>query len=254
MRVVLPDPALAGRARTIVAAMPDQNHERLNAAVAAHLPIAIEAQEALTQAVDVSGPYQADVTQGLLTISGRPLRVVLLGTVSKASNTWLWSWANEGFSAQLPSVAPVRKVTQFAESWGIWELGIPQFSIDGVVDTGLGPGASVALLAVPLVGATAFYTADYGTGLAYFGIVDPAVPRPPAHGYTFARRIMSAVELMPGHARSQVLTYASVHDLRVVGGERQLKVHLGQDVLAVDFDEQGRIVSIRGSLGAAPLQ
>lgn len=96
MRVVLLDPALAGRARTIVAAMPDQNHERLNAAVTAHLPIAIEAQEALTQAVDVSGPYQADVTQGLLTISGRPLRVVLLGTVSKASNTWLWSWANEG--------------------------------------------------------------------------------------------------------------------------------------------------------------
>ena len=132
---------------------------------------------------------------------------------------------------------------------------LPKYpSIDGVVDTGLGPGASVALLAAPLVGATAFYTADYGTGLAYFGIVDPAVPRPPAHGYTFARRIMSAVELMPGHARSQVLTYASVHDLRVVGGERQLKVHLGQDVLAVDFDEQGRIVSIRGSLGAAPLQ
>ena len=75
-----------------------------------------------------------------------------------------------------------------------------------------------------------------------------------AEAVTVPRRIMDAVNLLPGHARSQVLTYASVHNLRVVGDDRQLKVHLGPDVLDVDFDDQGRIAGIRGSLGSAPLQ
>lgn len=230
--------------------MPDQNHERLNAAVAAHLPVAMEAQEALSEAVDLNGPYQADIEQGALTIAGRRLQVVLLGTVSKSSNTWLWSWANQGFSPQVPAIAPVRRTAELAQPWGIWELAEPQFGVADVLDTGLGAGASIALLAAPMVGATAFYSADYGAGLAYFGITDPAVPRPAASGVTFPRRIMSAINLLPGHARSQVLTYASVHNLRVTGDDRQLNVHLGNDVLAIEFDEQGRVGTIRGSLNA----
>ncbi len=233
--------------------MPEQNHERLNAAVAAHLPVAMEAQEALARVVDLNGPYEADIAAGTLTIAGRPLRVVLLGTVSKSNNTWLWSWGNPGFSADVPAIAPVRRVAETAQQWGLWELGQPEFGVAGVIDTGLGAGASIALLAAPLAGATAFYSADYGAGLAYFGITDPAVPRPSAEAVTFPRRILDAATLLPGYARSQVLTYAAVHNLRVVGDERQLKVHLGSDVLAVDFDELGRIASIRGTLGAASL-
>lgn len=239
--------------RTIVAAMPDHNHDRLNAAVAAHLPVAMEAQEELARVVDLNSPYQADIAAGLLTIGGRPLRVVLLGTVSKSTNTWLWSWANVSFSPDVPSIAPVRRLVEVADSWDLWQFGEPQFSVDGVTDTGLGAGASIALLAAPLAGATAFYSADYGGGWAYFGVTDPAVPRPSAGAVTFPRRILDAATVLPGYARSQVLTYASVHNLRVVGDERQLKVHLGSDVLAVDFDDEGRIVSIRGTLGAHAL-
>ena len=239
---------------TIVTGMPEQNHERFNAAVAAHLPVAMEAQEAMSQVVDLNGPYQADIEQGTLAVGGRPLRVLLLGTVSKASNTWLWSWANQGFSSQLPAIAPVRRAAAVAQSWGLWELAEQQFSLDGILDTGLGAGASVALVAAPLVGATAFYSADYGAGIAYFGVVDVAVPRPIPQGVTFPRRIMAAVDLQPGHGRAQVLTYAAVHNLRVVGDERQLKVHIGPDVLSVQFDEQGRIITISGTLNPNPLQ
>ncbi len=231
--------------------MPDHNHERFNEAVVAHLPVAMEAQEALSQVVDLNGPYQADIEQGIVTIAGRPLRVVLLGTVSKASGTWLWSWANQGFSPGLPAIGPVRRVAELAQPWGLWELGQPQFSLDGVLDAGLGAGARVALLAAPLAGATAFYSADYGAGIAYFGIVDPGVPRPRAEGVTFPRRIMAAVNLQPGNPRSQVLTYAAVHDLRVTGDDRQLKVHIGPDVLSVLFDEHGRIATISGTLSSA---
>lgn len=232
--------------------MPDHNHDRFNEAVVAHVPIAMEAQEALAQAVDLNGAYQADIEQGVVTIAGRPLRVVLLGTVSKATGTWLWSWANQGFSPTLPAIGPVRRAAELAQPWGLWELGEPQFSLEGVLDTGLGAGASVALVAAPVVGATAFYSADYGAGLAYFGIVDPAVPRPAAQGVTFPRRIMAAVDLQPGNPRAQVLTYAAVHDLRVTGDDRQLKVHIGPAVLSVVFDERGRIITISGTLNPTP--
>ncbi|MFT4294627.1 MAG: hypothetical protein QM582_04365 [Micropruina sp.] len=232
--------------------MPDHNHARFNEAVVAHLPVAMEAQEALAQAVDLNGPYQADIEQGIVTIAGRPLRVLLLGTVSKGSGTWLWSWANQGFSSVIPAIAPVRRAAEMAQQWGLWELAEPQFSLEGVLDAGLGAGASVALVAAPLVGATAFYSADYGAGIAYFGIVDPAVPRPVAQGVTFPRRIMAAVDLQPSSPRGQVLTYAAVHNLRVTGDQRQLKVHIGPDVLSVLFDEQGRITTISGTLSPNP--
>ncbi|MFT3969952.1 MAG: hypothetical protein QM695_06645 [Micropruina sp.] len=228
--------------------MPELTHERFNEAVVAHVPIAMEAQEALAQIVDLNGAYQADIEQGVVTIAGRPLRVVLLGTVSKASGTWLWSWANQSFGPTLPAIAPVRRAAEMAGPWGLWELSEPQFSLAGVLDTGLGAGASVALIAAPLVGATAFYSADYGAGIAYFGIVDPAVPRPAAQGVTFPRRIMAAVDLQPGNPRAQVLTYAAVHNLRVTGDDRQLRVHIGPDVLTVVFDELGRIGNISGTL------
>lgn len=143
--------------------------------------------EALASVVDLNGAYQADIEQGVVTIAGRPLRVVLLGTVSKATGTWLWSWANQGLRAD---AAGDRTRPQGCRDGrlGLRELGEPQFSLAGVLDTGLGAGASVALVAAPLVGATAFYSADYGAGIAYFGIVDPAVPRPAAQAVTFPRR------------------------------------------------------------------
>ena len=50
--------------------MPDLTHERFNEAVVAHVPIAMEAQEALAQAVDLNGAYQADIEQGVVTIAG----------------------------------------------------------------------------------------------------------------------------------------------------------------------------------------
>ncbi len=228
--------------------MPDLTHERFNEAVVAHVPVAMEAQEALASVVDLNGAYQADIEQGVVTIAGRPLRVVLLGTVSKATGTWLWSWASQGCAPMLPAIAPVRRAAEMAGSWGLWELGEPQFSLAGVLDTGLGAGASVALVAAPLVGATAFYSADYGAGLAHCGIVDPAVPRPAAQAVTFPRRIMAAVDLQPGNPRAQVLTYAAVHNLRVTGDDRQLRVYLGPDVLTVTFDEQGRITNISGTV------
>lgn len=234
--------------------MPEHNHDRFNTAVVAHLPVAMEAQESLAQVVDLNATYQAAIDQATLTIGGRPLHVVLLGTVSKQSNTWLWSWANQGFSPDLPAIGPVKRVTDVADSWGLWELATPQFSLDGVVDTGLGAGASIAIVAAPIIGATAFYSADYGGGIAYFGILDPAVPRVQPQAVTFPRRILDAVGLRPDNPRSQVLTYASVHNLRVTGDDRQLKVHFGNDVMGVQFDEHGRIANISGSLGPTTLR
>lgn len=237
-----------------LARMPEHNHDRFNSAVVAHLPVAMEAQESLAAVVDLNAPYQAAIDQATLTIGGRPLHVVLLGTVSKQTNTWLWSWANQGFASDIPAIAPAKRVTDVADSWGLWELAEPQFGLAGVLDTGLGAGASIALVAAPIIGATAFYSADYGAGTAYFGILDPAVPRVRPQAVTFPRRILDAVGLRPENPRSQVLTYASVHDLRVTGDERQLKVHIGGDVMGVQFDDQGRITNISGSLGPNALK
>ncbi len=227
-----------------------RTHDRLNEAVAAHLAVAMEAQDALSQAVDLSAPYQADIGAAQLVVGGRALRVLLLGTVSKQSNTWLWSWANQGFSPDSPAIAPVRAVAQRGAEWGLWELQESVFDLTGVTDTGLGGGASVALLGSILAGGVGFYGADYGAGIAYFAVVDPSVPRPAADGVSLPRRILNAVDLAPGHGRGQLLTYAAVHDLRVRSVPEGLEVHLAPgDVVLVQFDEQNRPSRFSAQLG-----
>lgn len=226
-----------------------QAHDRLNAAVSAHLAVAIEAQAALAQVVDLSAHYQADIGTGRLVLGGRPLSVVLLGTVAKESNTWLWSWANQGFAPDIAAIAPVRQVADRGAAWGLPELSTPVFGLAGVVDTGLGAGASVALLACAILGAVGFYAADYGAGVAFFGIVDPSVRRPEPDGAGFTRHLRTAAEIAPGQGRSQLLTYAGVHNLRVRSAGTGLEVFLPSgDRILVEFDAQERPVRI----GAAP--
>lgn len=216
-------------------------HDRLNEAVLAHLAVAMEAQDALAAAVDLTGPYQADIAAASLTFGPTRLRVALLGTVSKQGGTWRWSWANRSFPADSAAVAPVRGIAGLADSWGLWELAEAEFSLGGIVDTGLGAGASVALLACPLLGAVGFYQADYGAGIAYFGIMDERVPRPGPSVDAMPGIILRADDRFPGMGRRQLLTYASVHDLRVTGGDGSLVVHLGpQEAVLVEFDARDR--------------
>lgn len=222
--------------------MPDAvTHDRFNEAVLAHLAVAMEAQDALSAAVNLAGPYQADIAAATLTFGETTLRVVLLGTVSKQGGTWRWSWANQGFPPDSPAIAPVHRIAELAQAWGLWELGQAEFWLHGIVDTGLGPGASIAVLACPLVGAVGFFQADYGAGLAYFGIVDQQVPRPHPTIDALPGVILRADDRFPGMGRRQLLTYASVHDLRITGSDRSLIVHLGPDAaLQVDFDANDR--------------
>lgn len=217
------------------------NHDRLNQAVVSHLAVAMEAQNALADVVDLNASYEADITSARLVVGGRPLQVLLMGTVSKQSNTWLWSWANQGFSPELPAIAPVRRVIECGGAWNLWELGTPVFDLAGLVDTGLGAGASVALVAAAALGAVGFYAADYGAGTAYFAIVDPGVPRPVADLASFPRRILAAIDVYPGHGRSQLLTYALAHGLPVRTIDNGLAVEFpGGQVMNVEFDNQAR--------------
>ncbi|MBK8459439.1 MAG: DUF6882 domain-containing protein [Micropruina sp.] len=223
-----------------------QSHDRFNDAVAAHLPIAMEAQDALAAVADLGAAYTADIEQARLVIAGIPLWVTLLGTVAKESNTWLWAWANPGFRPDLAAIAPTAGLRAVGESWQLWELASEGFSLAGIADTGLGAGSSVALVAAPLVGATAMYAADYGAGVAYFGIRRESVPRPATSPAQLERFLRRAADVFPGHARAQILTYAQVHDLRVLGQGSALQIHFpsGQSV-TVDVDGAGRATAFR---------
>lgn len=222
----------------------NQSHDRFNDAVAAHLPLAMEAQDAFAAQVDLGSAYSADIEQSRLVIGGHPLWVTLLGTVAKQSNTWLWAWANQGFRPDLPAIAPTNALRGLGDAWQLWELSATGFPLEGITDTGLGAGSSVALVAAPLVGATAMYAADYGAGVAYFGIRQESLPRSATSPAQLERAIRRAQDLLPGHARAQLLTYARVHDLRVVGQGPALVIHFpGGQGVAVVIDGTGRATS-----------
>jgi len=54
----------------------------------------------------------------------------LVGSVSKKSGTWLWSWANEHIDPRLcPDLGEVR---QYGEHHGIWQLTTPKWEADEV--------------------------------------------------------------------------------------------------------------------------
>ena len=92
-------------------------------------------QEALTDAFGLSRyeRWDWDADRGAIVFSdGGVPRVIaqaqLVGSISKKTGTWLWSWANTSIAPQLRGDVP--EVRRFGEQKGIWQLTTAKWEAD----------------------------------------------------------------------------------------------------------------------------
>lgn len=229
-----------------------RSHDRYNRAAAAHLPWAMEGQERLDRLADLSGHWQVDLTERRLQLGDEAFRITIIGSAAHEAGTWMWAWANPSVGPDHPAAAGTLDLRdRVGPEWGLWEMQDDAFPLEGVADhLGVGRGATIAIVACRALGLPAFYAGDYGEGIAYLGVDDDRLRKPPS-GVTFPRFMSQAAEAAPGHVAEQALTYASCHDLPAREDGRRVEVDFPDGRMVVEADDEGRLARVAGSLGGA---
>jgi hypothetical protein len=150
-----------------------------------HAALALEKQLALGRIIGTRG-FSFNADAGTLSfVGGLPFPMQLLGTVSRQSNTWRWAWA------KVPPVRPAllqaaHQLRALGERLAIDELVEEEFDLVTptvaelalAADPEFAPtpldGHYLAMLAVGVCQASAYYGADYGQGVAY--VLLPQIP------------------------------------------------------------------------------
>jgi hypothetical protein len=207
---------------------------------------AIQQQDLFNEAVG-SDSLQADLDARTLTGERGVLGgVSLLGSFSELEQTWLWGWANPGFGADAPAVAPTLAVREFGAQHGIGEFTADSPDLSGFAQ----PGQAAITLAIAagavLGGRGVWSTAiNEGRGQVYLHVADEQLPLAGFDAIATPRLLMTAVSVFPSDHRQVVRGYFQHFGLQYDEGPDAIRgtAPNGSVVLAT-FDELGRIVNV----------
>ena len=112
--------------------------------------------------------WDYDQSAGTLTFSaGGVPRVVadieFIGSVSEASGTWLWAWAN--FHNEAPVVSRIAAVREWGEAQGFLHLTVPLWKGDAT------DGWELSGVAAQVLGAQGVYRVPTGRGFLYMALM-----------------------------------------------------------------------------------
>ncbi|MDR0847882.1 MAG: hypothetical protein LBN10_02365 [Propionibacteriaceae bacterium] len=227
-----------------------RTHDMLNTWVSAHAALLIEGQSRLAEVIGSESPdWEINLSAGLITLNGHRLQFALLGSVTEEDNSWLWSWADSGLDPRAIAITRARPLKEFGQEAGLWEFQEPSFDVTGILDLGLTPAASLALVGSPQIMGGAIFSAPYPGGRLYVAITDSQLTDEQPTAVTAVKYLTAARGYVPAAHRNIVNVYAAAHDLDVV--EEPDLVSLGFEdgsQLEIYFDEDGCIVRMHGIL------
>jgi len=229
-----------------------RDHSQLNAWAGAHTALLVEGQSRLSQVIGTDAPdWDLSLATGLLTLNGHRLQFALLGSVDEEDNTWLWSWADRGLDSRAVAIRRTAPLRRFGEESGLWEYAVPSFPMAGVLDLGMTPGATVAMVARPQIGGGAIFSGPYPGGRLYTVVTDPRLTLEAPSAFTAPTFITAALAYGLGHHRDIVTVYAGAHGLGLEEMDDGLRLVFGDRTrLEVQFDEDGRIRHMHGVVPA----
>jgi len=141
--------------------------------------------ETLKEYVNTSSGWSLDFSTGTLMFGEGEFEIKniqVLGSFSNVTRTWLWSWSNpDSFPEEVLEDARDAKI--HGE-----RINIPEFSESQHIPMNKRSALALAMTAVDIVGAEAFYPADInnGDGIAFISLRDEKLMlRPPKEWPTF---------------------------------------------------------------------
>lgn len=167
----------------------------------------------------------------------------LLGSYSYKLGTWLWVWANEQANYPQEVMQSALKLKALGEKYNIDNLIKPEYEIDPIDVHALG------ILASGELGASAYYAADYGDGIALVLINSPQLNKMEYNEEARMLRVFSQLiqTFSVNHKR------AFIHYLEQKGYEyseqgNQIIANKEDQVIEAKFDEQQRLITLNGNL------
>jgi len=133
-----------------------------------HGALSFEKQLRLADLVGESN-WRFDMDAGLLSFDTFNSSVQLLGTVSEYSQTWLWAWANAESNIPGRLLRSSEELRAAGRRLNVAELIEAEFSVDAFQN-----GHRIAMVAVGILGATAYYRGPYEGGALFMLI--PELP------------------------------------------------------------------------------
>ncbi|MFF0342897.1 DUF6882 domain-containing protein [Kribbella sp. NPDC004875] len=207
---------------------------------------AIQQQDLFNEVVGTDS-LQADLDARTLTGDRGVLgRVSLLGSFSELDHTWLWGWANPGFGAEAPAVAPTAAIRAFGEQHRIAEFTTDSPDLSGFPQ----PEQAAITLAITagavLGGRGVWSTAiNEGRGHVYLHVADEQLPRAGFDPFATPRLLMTAVSVFPADHRRVVRGYFQHFGFQFQENAEMLQgTAPNGSVVITSYDEHGRLGNV----------
>jgi hypothetical protein len=224
------------------------DHSLLNAWACAHTALLVEGQSRLGAVIGTDSPaWELNPASGLMTLNSHPLQFALLGSVDEEQNTWQWSWADPSLDQDSVAVRRALPLKEFAQESGLWEFARPNFSMAGVLDLGMTPGSTLALVACPQILGSAIFSGWYPGGRIYTVVTDPSLALDAVSVFTVPKILSGALAYGLGDHHDIVAVYAGAHQLDIQEAGNEMTLVFGDGTkLLITFDEQGRLRKMHG--------
>ncbi|MGI5146457.1 DUF6882 domain-containing protein [Plantactinospora sp. CA-294935] len=212
---------------------------------AEHVATGLARQMALSELVG-ERDWQLDLPSGTVTF-GNDLRyhIQLLGTESHDDGSWLWAWANEASDLPPAVLRLCGWLREYGHRQGIAELTEPTFALRRA------DGHRLALLASGLTG-RCYFRGPYSGGAVFFHL-DDAPPQitaavRPERALTVLGQVIQGFQV---EHRIAVESFLHQQSWRLDQAPTSVTAHHSDgSTLRVDFDAQGRVSNMSGTVKA----
>ena len=163
-----------------------------------------------------------------------------LGTEAEEAGTWLWAWANEASNIPPALLKCSHSLRELGANESIPELYTPELSLEQV------QGHLLALVAVGVCGASAYYRGPYSGGAAFVLLNSPEVKvAEPPDLLRMVSTFVQFVSYAPVDHRRAFKAYAQARGFKVEDTEGGVIARSAQDqALTAEFDERGRLTNL----------
>ncbi|MBC9933058.1 DUF6882 domain-containing protein [Chitinophaga qingshengii] len=205
--------------------------------------IALDKQNDLA-AVIGDNNWNADLEQGVISFGEHIVfPIQILGTFSHSSETFLWGWANTASGIPENLLQDALQIKQYGEKTGLPLFTTSQF------DAAVNDVHYIGLIASGMLGSSAYYVADYGSGALLVTIksplIDEARTETPQRVLTVFPQLISLFEM---NHQQALAAYLKAKGFEVTAKDKELSATYNSNTIVATFDELHRLASLNGNL------
>jgi len=204
--------------------------------------LAIEKQDRLSLLVG-EHTYELDLETGkALFGEGIEFPCQVLGTESDNTLTWLWAWADEQTEVPDDLIKASRELRDWGSKKEVQEFTLPAVDLDRA------DGHAIAMIAVELCRASAYYHDVYEGGAAFVLLFDKRIDAQPSLDRArLSRHFLDLIARYDLDHRQVLRSYIAAKHLPCVDRGTVVSFELGSgERMIAEFDDAGKLVSLDG--------